>query len=184
MHGDDADHLIAVQHGHAQPAQRMPANNLQAQDRLQGFQHVLANQQRLPGAENIFGQPVAQWAAALGQPQPVLNFEQETDFGGFCVVKRDVDVGGIQQARGIAVNGIYHFLYIQLGREVAAHFVQNGQLFGAQAGFFKQAGVFQGERELVSNLFDQQQFILGPQPVGFVEDFQRQGVGCGAFSPA
>ena len=108
---------------------------------------ILADEQRLAGANQIFGQVIPHGAGALRQTHAFAHFQFELDFVVNGVVPGHVKIVHVKEPLHLFPNLAEQRIHVQRGAEGAADLVQDVQLFGAPGGLLDQVAVLVSERE-------------------------------------
>ena len=92
---------------------------------------IIANQQRLPRADQVLHQMIPDRARALGKAHPVHDFDFEADFFRFVILEGDEEAADVEQAPHFRIDSFEQRIQIERRAERAADFVQNVKLLGA-----------------------------------------------------
>ena len=110
------------------------------------FLQAGAYQQRLPGADHIFGEGILQFAASLGQDTIILHFQLEADF--VAILECDVEIAVIENLSQLRVDGAQDFVLIQPGADGLADLGEQFVLLGATMCVVRDQIVLDGKPKL------------------------------------
>jgi hypothetical protein len=122
------------------------------------FSELLADQERLNGANYMFREVIAGGACAFGLAHAFDDFDFEANLFRFAVVVGDEEAVDVEQALHFGINAFEECVGLEGGAQGTANFVQDVKLFAAARGLLDQIAILDGHADLVAEGEEQAQF--------------------------
>ncbi len=159
--------------GHQRNAAETPARANGIDAKFLGFFHVIvANQDRLPRADDVFGYVVAGRAGALRHARAIDHFQIKGHLVTGGIERGDIKIFDIKEPAQFFPYFAKQIFLVERGAESAADFVEHVQLFGAARSLLNEVAVFDGHADLVAQ--SQQQSELGRGEAATIGGAQEQ----------
>src|ERR1700751_291407 len=114
------------------------------------IEEILANQNRLAGADDVFRQKVTGRSASARRTDTVDNFQFELHFVANRVQGGDVEIFHVEQAAQLFPDFAQKIFFVEGGTQCAADFIQDMQFLGAAGSLLDQKAIFHGHADLMA----------------------------------
>src|SRR5580704_1555750 len=160
----DARGFAALQNGCAAEAFRGARRNVSRAQTLASLLQNGTDEQRLPGAEDVLGQPILDLARAFRPDLSLFHFEFEADVLTF--LKRYVKFAGFKDLSQLLVNRAQDFVLVETRADGLANLSKELIFLGAALRVVHDHIIFQGQPNLQSQT-NQQPQIRGTKHAAF-----------------
>ena len=106
----------------------------------------MADQQRLSGADDMFGEPIGRLTMALGQYDALLDFQLKANFVAF--LKSDVEVAGVKNLPQFFLNGAQDLILVETRTDGLADFGEQFVFLRTALGVVHHDVIFQRQADL------------------------------------
>src|SRR5271157_2555185 len=119
---------------------------------------VFANENGLPGAQDVLGEVIAGGARAFRHAHAINHFQLKLDSIAQGIRGREIEILHIEEAAQLFPDFAEKIFLIESGTEGAADFIENVEFLGAARGLLDEVAVFDSHADLVAEGEEQAQF--------------------------
>ena len=149
--GEDGHRSDGVVVGHQRDAAEASfvAHRLNAEFFHLGHE-IVADQNRLPRADDVFGEVIPSRPRALGHTRAVDHFQIETHFVAQRIEFGNVEILHVEQAAEFFPHFAHQVFFVERRAQRAPDFVEHVEFFGAPRSLLDQVAVLDGHADLMS----------------------------------